>query len=321
MDAGTRPVMVITEIDDPTADLVIEELNERQVEVIRFDAADFPSSLSVSANLSESSGWDGLLRTPTRRAHLAGVRSLYYRRPTDFDFSHLELQDARFAASQARYGLGGILSSLPGCLYVNHPTAIADAEYKPAQLSVAASNGFSVLPTIITNTPDDAREFAAIHGRIVYKPLYVGAYDLAGRPASIWVREVTAEMLDDSVAGTMHLFQARCDKVADLRVTVIGDQVFCVRIDRGDRDLLDWRYDYDQLTYSAVEAPTGLAASLRRYLDRFGLVFGCFDFAITRDDRLDFLECNPNGQWGWLEDETGLRMTAALADLLAGGVR
>lgn len=28
------------------------------------------------------------------------------------------------------------------------------------------------------------------------------------------------------------------------------------------------------------------------------------------------LECNPSGQWYWLEPETGLPMCAALADLL-----
>lgn len=316
-----RPVVVITEVDDPTADLVIEELNEREVGVVRFDTADFPSALSISASLSGPNGWEGALRTPTRRADLRTVRSVYYRRPSDFDFSHLELQDARFAAAQARHGLGGLLVGLPGCLYVNHPNAIADAEYKPAQLAVAASSGFTVPPTLITNVLADAREFAAAHGRIVYKPLYVGPYDVSGQAASIWVREVGVNELDESIAGTMHLFQARCDKAADLRVTVIGEQVFCVRIERRDPELLDWRYDYDQLTYSATEVPAGLTDCLRAYLKHFRLVFGCFDFALTRDGRPEFLECNPNGQWGWLEDETGLPMTAALADLLTRGVR
>jgi hypothetical protein len=35
---------------------------------------------------------------------------------------------------------------------------------------------------------------------------------------------------------TPHLFQARIDKVADVRVTIVGRQVFAVRI---DSDLLD----------------------------------------------------------------------------------
>ncbi len=49
-------------------------------------------------------------------------------------------------------------------------------------------------------------------------------------------------------------------------------------------------------------------------------MFGAFDFALDANDVLVFLECNPNGQWAWLEEEhAGLPMTAALADLLARG--
>ena len=49
-------------------------------------------------------------------------------------------------------------------------------------------------------------------------------------------------------------------------------------------------------------------------------MYGAFDFAIT-DDFWYFLECNANGQFGWLEAETGLPITAAIADLLLGETR
>jgi ATP-grasp ribosomal peptide maturase len=321
MASDARRVLVLTEADDPTADLVIGELNVRGVPVVRFDASDFPSTLSVAADINGLRNWRGWLRTPTREVELTAVRSLYYRRPSDFDFSHLEPHAARFAAAQARFGLGGLLANLSGCLYVNHPNAIADAEYKPVQLSVAASAGLRVPPTIITNNLAEARAFAKGVGRIIYKPLYLGLHDLDGEPASIWVREVDEEDLDDSIAGTMHLFQARCNKVADLRVTVIGDKVFCVRIVTEHPDLLDWRYDYDHLSYSVIEPPAGLVDGIRAYMKRFDLVFGCFDFAVPRTGTPVFLECNPNGQWAWLEEATGLPMTLALADLLQKGTR
>ncbi|MEU9831686.1 hypothetical protein AB0D67_09090 [Streptosporangium sp. NPDC048047] len=40
---------------------------------------------------------------------------------------------------------------------------------------------------------------------------------------------------------------------------------------------------------------------------------------LGEDDIPVFLECNPNGQWGWLEDATGLPIAAALAGLLLEG--
>jgi len=32
-----------------------------------------------------------------------------------------------------------------------------------------------------------------------------------------------------------------------------------------------------------------------------------------------FLECNPNGQWLWIELETGMRISEAIADALETG--
>jgi ATP-grasp ribosomal peptide maturase len=306
------PVLVVTSLHDPTADVVIRELHDRGVPVVRLDSGDFPATLSVEAEITEH-GLRGRLHTPSRTADLAHVRALYYRRPTGFAFPHLGEQDARFAVAQARYGLGGVVASLPGCLYVNHPHRIGDAEFKPAGLATAVGAGFLVPPTLITSSPDAARQFIKAHGPVVYKPLSNPVYLVDGVSSVVKVAEVAETDIDDAVTGTAHLFQQRVAKVADVRVTVIGGQVFCVRI---DSDLLDWRTDYSRLTYTVVEAPPGIRPAIRRYMNRFRLVFGAFDFALGEDGRWWFLECNPSGQWHWLETETGLPMTAALADLL-----
>ncbi|MEU8803018.1 hypothetical protein [Spirillospora sp. NPDC048819] len=43
------------------------------------------------------------------------------------------------------------------------------------------------------------------------------------------------------------------------------------------------------------------------YLDRFGLEFGCFDFAVdATTEELTFIECNPNGQWGFLPESDSI---------------
>jgi ATP-grasp ribosomal peptide maturase len=306
-------VLVVTMIDDPTADLVISELHDRSVPVVRLDSGDFPATLSVAATITSPRGIEGTLTTPTRTADLSAVRSLYYRRPSGFAFPHLDEQDARFALTQARYGLGGVLAALPGCLYVNHPHRIGDAEFKPAGLATAVAAGLHVPPTLITSEPDAVRDFLKAHGPTIYKPLSNPVYLVDDVPCSVKVDEVTPDQVDDRIRGTAHLFQQRVDKVADVRVTVIGHRVFYVRIDSG---LLDWRTDYERLTYSVVAPPAGVADGLRRYMDRFGLLFGAFDFAIDRDGTWWFLECNPSGQWAWMEPHTGLPMVAAMADLL-----
>ncbi|MFI8080222.1 ATP-grasp ribosomal peptide maturase [Kitasatospora sp. NPDC086009] len=306
------PVLVVTNLDDPTTDLVIDALHDRGLPIVRFDSGDFPTTLSFAATITPH-GIEGSLTTPTRTAGLSNIRSLYYRRPSGFAFPHLDEQSARFAVTQARYGLGGVMASLPGCLYVNHPHRIGDAEFKPSGLAVAAECGFLLPATLITSEPATARTFIRRVGPVIYKPLSTPLYRIDGVSCTVEVADVTVDEIDDAVAGTAHLFQQRIDKIADVRVTVMGDQVFCVRI---DSNLLDWRTDYTRLTYSVVLPPVGLDRQLRAYLDRFGLVFGAFDFAIDQHGRWWFLECNPSGQWAWLEPETGLPMVTAMADLL-----
>jgi hypothetical protein len=124
--------------------------------------------------------------------------------------------------------------------------------------------------------------------------------------------------LDESVSRTAHMFQAQVDKAEDWRATVVGDQVFCVRIDSHGGPL-DWRENYAGLSYCVVVPPPEFVDAVRRFLARFDLSFGCFDFAVAKDGTPYFLELNPNGQWSWI-DETRADITTALADLLQKGL-
>jgi hypothetical protein len=44
-----------------------------------------------------------------------------------------------------------------------------------------------------------------------------------------------------------------------------------------------------------------------------------FDFVVT-GRKWVMLECDPAGQWLWLQEETGVPIAAALADLLTEGM-
>lgn len=311
-----HPVLVCTQDEDATADLVIAELNRRRVPVLRFDPGrDFPA-LAVLAARTGAGGWSGRLTVGERTADLSAVRSLYHRRPNVYPTDSGE-QSARFAAQENRRGLGGVLGALPGCLYLSHPQAIARAEYKPAQLDAATRVGLTVPATLITNDPMGAKAFCAEQPTI-YKPLHAGAYDVEGEPAGIWAAPVEAGEIDSAVSHSAHLFQAQVPKVADVRAVVVGEQVFSARI-TAPPGVVDWRAEYQSLTYEPVACSDGIRGALVRFLADFGLSFGAFDFAVTPDGAWWFLECNPNGQWAWLEDAAGLPITSAIADLLKNG--
>ncbi|MEU9891166.1 ATP-grasp ribosomal peptide maturase [Sphaerisporangium sp. NPDC051017] len=308
-------MLTVTCLDDPTADLVLAELHDRDIPVVRFDpGADFPGDSGLETRFG-ADGMSGSLTTATRMLELASVRSVYWRKPTPYRRSpYLDEQTGRWTADQSRFGLGGVLATLPGALYLNHPWRIRDAEHKPVQLATAAACGLTIPPTLITNNPESARTFAE-SGPIVYKPLwaseYIGPDDA---PRNVWTQTVSPEEMNSSISGAAHLFQRRVDKIADVRVTVVGKEVFPVRIDGASG--LDWRQHYPDLSYTPIETPPPMARAIRAYLDRFGLIFGAFDFAVAPDGEWIFLECNPNGQWAWFPDPIPARIAAAIADHL-----
>src|SRR5260370_41760067 len=106
-------------------------------------------------------GWYGGLWAEGVVVERAEVRSVYYRRPTQFRFAAgLSDGDAVFAAGEARLGVGGVLASLEA-LWVNDPLRAAAAEYKPLQLQLAARVGLTGPRTLGTNGHGAALAFGA----------------------------------------------------------------------------------------------------------------------------------------------------------------
>ncbi|MFJ6252499.1 MULTISPECIES: ATP-grasp ribosomal peptide maturase [unclassified Streptomyces] len=324
-------VLVVTALEDVTADWVIAALNEREVPVVRLDPADIGAGLVFNARIGAGSpAWSGRLVTGSREVELGEVVAVYYRRPTPYAtrFEHLPAQARDFATAEARHGLGGVLNHLHDAFYVNHPSAVTAADFKPAQLQQAIRLGLAIPPTLVTNDIEQARKFAADHGPVIYKTFRGLPTGEDGHTGAIWAQRVDPGTFDDSLAVTAHLFQAEIPKTGDVRVTVVGRRVFAQQIAAPD-GALDWRRgNWDTLLHNPIAVPAPIETALHRYLAAFGLVFGCFDFALTGDgDAAEdwvFIECNPNGQWGWLPDAGDI--TTAFTDILStstegGGAR
>ncbi|MGA5703466.1 ATP-grasp ribosomal peptide maturase [Peterkaempfera bronchialis] len=320
-----RTVLVVTALEDVTADLVIECLIAREVPVVRVDPADLGPDLHFEAAIGDrAADWGGRLRTPSRELELGQVAAVYYRRPSPWCFERLPPQARDFAKAEARHGLGGLLANLPGANYVNHPAAVNHADYKPAQLQTAARLGFAVPPTLVTNDVAAAQRFAAEHGPVIYKPFRGLPAGPDGHTGAIWAQRVDPDAFDGSIEVTAHLFQAEVPKTGDVRVTVVGSRVFAQRIHTAEGSL-DWRRgDWDALRHTPAAVPDPVRVLLHAYLRCFGLVFGCFDFALSGPEQLaeswTWIECNPNGQWAWLPDADGI--AGAFAEvLMEGGAR
>ena len=66
-----------------------------------------------------------------------------------------------------------------------------------------------------------------------------------------------------------------------------------------------------------METPETLQRALVRLTHSYGLNFSAPDLVETPDGRFVFLDLNPDGDWAWIEEATGLPVLARLLDLLA----
>lgn len=119
----------------------------------------------------------------------------------------------------------------------------------------------------------------------------------------------------------MSFVQEYIEKAFELRVTVVGEEVFACKIDsqaqQEETGRIDWRQGYEHgLRQEAYALPDSVSSQCVAFLRRMGLNFGCFDFIVTPSGEYVFLECNPNGQWLWIELTVGLKISEAIADFL-----
>jgi hypothetical protein len=70
------------------------------------------------------------------------------------------------------------------------------------------------------------------------------------------------------------------------------------------------------LKHSAIDTPAIVTQRIRQYLKEMNLTSGSFDFGVTTEGEWVFFECNPNGQWLWLELKTGIELARDVAAVL-----
>lgn len=315
-------ILVIAAREDWPTDRVVKVLTGRGASVFRMDAADFPQELTLAGRIDDAHGWAGGLATSHRAIDLADVGACYYRAPNPFRLAEgMSGPERRFAAAQARAGLGGIITALD-CRWVNHPSAMSRAEYKPIQLATARESGLAIPPTLITNSPDAIRAFVGdIAGPVICKPVASPVFIEGDELKTVYTRRLTEADLDDldGIDTTAHLFQAWMDKEHEVRLTVVGDRMFAAEVHANSNAAhIDWRSDYRSLTYKPTETPAAIAEGVQRLMRGLGLRFAALDFIVSPTGDWTFLEANPCGQWDWIQHATGHPMAEAIADELQG---
>ncbi len=320
--------MSILMITDPGGDghiyPVLTELGRRGNEVQIFNPAAFPLSALITVE-SSSVGSRAVIAWEGQEIDLSTVGSVWYRRPGNLNLpEELTPKEAEWLRGESSALINGIYANTDA-LWVSEPHNIRRAELKLLQLRLARELGFRIPEYIVTNDPDRARSFVAAHpDGVIIKGLWMPMIVTEDQAGMLYTHLVTPEDLEhlDSVRYGPTYLQALVRKKRDIRVTVIGDELFAAGIDSMlvEESRIDFRVaEMMDLPHAPVTLPDPVDAACRAIVKRLGLNFGAIDLLETPDGDYVFLENNPNGQWYWVEMMTGQPMAKAMADLLERG--
>ncbi len=211
-----------------------------------------------------------------------------------------------------------VWSLYPEDLWLSAPTRIQWADRKLVQLQTAAKLGFAVPETLISNDWDQVLAFHERLGADLVVKMFRGVIADQNKVKAMYTTVLDRRRIQELRSHTISfpgMFQPFLAKAREWRVTVVGDDVFAGAIYAGEEAKNDWRRLQQTAAVAFRREPfddqTGDLC--RAYLREFGLGLGSFDFVEQPDGSLVFLECNPSGQFGFLEELLQLPISEAVA--------
>ena len=220
-----------------------------------------------------------------------------------------------FAINECQEAFYGLWLGLDDVLWINHPTRTEDAALKPYHLKMAQKVGLEIPRTLITNNPEDARQFVEEHGinKTVYKAF--SATEQNWRETRT-LRSEEVSLLDNLRFAPV-IFQEYIPAQCDLRVTIVGDDIFAAAIySQHTAYKIDYRMEISSATIEPYGIPSSTAEGLKNLMNKLDLIYGAVDMRLTPDGRFVFLEINPAGQWRFIEKYTKQPITNTFAELL-----
>lgn len=316
-------ILVITNKLDLPSDEIIRLLQYKGEKVFRFNTEDLCAEFNFRLKIDNRS-FGGCFYSLLRSIDFSEIKSIFYRRPKKMEVINTDKVSKDFIEAETAAFVNWLWKSLD-CFWMSRPHKIRIAESKIDQLRIAPKLGFNIPKTLITNNPDDVVDFyRECSGNIINKTLIKGMIEQDGKTMGIYTHRVEEKHLDllDSIRLLPCVFQERIEKKYELRITVVGRQIFAAEIHSqgSQRTRDDWRrYDIENTPHKIHEMPLEVKKRCLDLIEYYDLSYGAIDMIVTPQDEYVFLEINPNGQWLWIERLTNLPISETIADTLIKG--
>ena len=305
-------ILIVSFHDNPHVQAVLQHIN-RPVTV--FDVAEFPGRASIEVRFGNGTERLRLAAAGRREILIEDIGAVWYRRerPMELDPALTDPTSRLFAWSESTEALTGVWRALD-CFWMNPPAADEAGQRKVRQLQLARRHGLSVPDTLITNDPASARAFVVdrLERGVIRKALR--NISEAPRPTALVTAEDLARIADVRYAPVT--FQQYVPAELDLRVIVVGDEVFAAAIRSQPEYHTDYRLGLGSAEFSPYTLPDDVASALLELHRELGLVYGASDFRVTPGGDHVFLEVNPAGEYLFASDRTGQPVPQAIAACL-----
>lgn len=307
-----RPaVLLVSNEQDIGCDLVVRSLRDSGAPYARLNTERLPS-YRVSWGAEEFT-----LSTDRRNLDLVGLVGIWLRRPEWPAFPGTTTAETLVLQQQWRALVRGL--EVTSARWMNGVAAGQTAENKIVQLRAARAAGLRVPPTLVSNDAETIRRFAAEQGPVVFKALDgpLVEDDEGGR--FVFTRRSDLALLDGlrQPEPVPLIVQKEIAGKTDLRVLVVDSHVLAFEVVGADPGSVDWRSGGAATAVRTAEIPPALTKACKLLVRGLDLRFGAIDFVRQGEEHF-FLECNQNGEWGWLQAATGERVADVVASALLG---
>ena len=222
------------------------------------------------------------------------IKSIYFRTIFLPSLDKYEEKYRNYMQKEIYNFIIGLVDSFEGKV-LSKPTFLRQIENKVYQLFIAKKLGFNCPNSIISNDSNFINKKIKPHEWIA-KPLSTGKIT---KDKHILTNIVNDEINNIEFSPTY--FQTKIDADYELRITFIDNNFYTVKI---SSEQVDWRNN-NNATYEFIKTPKIIFDECMRFINQTNLKFGAFDYMV-KGNIYYFLECNPNGQWLWLENKLNL---------------
>jgi glutathione synthase/RimK-type ligase-like ATP-grasp enzyme len=322
-NSARRKVLMLTSDYDPEANLVGIGLRNRGIDYVRLNTDDVPCRVKVSYRVRQD--FDLAVKFAIRKHSLESSEiSVVWLRNFDVREKNFVMSEPGLTFSLQQWSHAvEILQRNMACEWISSPEATLQASDRAKELSAAKAVGFNIPDTLITNDPDAARDFYhSRDGEVVIKALRHHSVVIRDKIYSMFTRRICKKdllKLDDLLYAPC-ILQEQLSGKSELRVTVVGDDVFAAELDpsptvkKGDGIHGELSAAFHIRVF---DLPDMIRTRCIQLIKSLGLRYAAIDFIRDNTERLFFLEVNPTGDWYWIESKTGQSITRAMVNLIA----